>query len=249
MGLLVSQSVTAMGQGLSTYFLGIGGTAPYTYSVRANGAGGTIDASTGKYTAPAVPNDNPAQSSDIIVVRDSSSLIAYGSILITYPIGLFCDILQNQLGLSQGRVYLWDQKINEPTDNGLFVAVSVLRCKPFGNILETDGSGSGLNAIQWTNIAATLGVDVISRGPSARDRKEEVLLALNSVYSEQQQELNSFYIGKIPPGGAFVNLSGVDGAAIPYRFNISVTMQYMYKKVVPVPYFDSFSTPQVNDDP
>jgi hypothetical protein len=92
---------------------------------------------------------------------------------------------------------------------------------------------------------AQLQLDIISRGPAARDQKELVILALNSTYSQTQQQANSFLIGTLPAGGQFKNLSNIDGAAIPYRFSIDVGMQYFVSKTTAVPYFNTFPTPEI----
>lgn len=238
--LSLSQTLTAVGPNITSSFLGVGGTMPYSYSVLSGGAGGTINGSTGKYIAPAAVPPDPSMIYDTIQVTDSLGNIATADILIGTPLLLFCDIIQTQMGLATGRVYLWDQKIFQPSDNGLYVAVSVLQCKPFGNNNVLDSSG---NSVQTVNMNANLQVDIISRGPEARDRKEEIIMALNSNYAQSQQEANSFYIGKLPPGGQFLNLSNVDGAAIPYRYNITVALQYFVTKTVPVPYFNTFTNP------
>jgi len=251
--LSLTQSKTALAINLMASFLAAGGTPPYTYSVRANGAGGTINSSTGIYTAPAVVNAGvygaPKQIYDVIQVLDNAGNIATAQILVGTPLLLFCEIIQNQLNLPNGRVYLWDQKIMQPSDSGLYIAVSVLSCKPFSNTNKFDGSSANSNSDQSVNMYAQLQLDVISRDTEARDRKEEVIMALNSNYAQTQQEANSFYIGKLPPGSQFVNLSSQDGAAIPYRFNISVAMQYFVTKTVAVQSFDTFQTPQVNTNP
>lgn len=252
MSLSISQSVTAIGPGLTTGFLGIGGTSPYSYSVLPGGAGGTVNASSGLYTSPAQVNSNAAQAYDTIRVVDSASptpAVAYSQILVGSPIQLFCDILTNQMGLSPSRAQLWDQKLFMPTDSDLFIAVRVLKVRPFGNTVQYDGTGSGLNANQYCNTQATLSVDLISRGPAARDQKEQVVMALNSQYAESQMELNSFYIARLPIAGQFTDLSLVDGAAIPYRFNFSVNIQYTVKKVVAVSYFNTFQQPTVYTNP
>lgn len=249
MPLSLSKSITAMAPGLTTSVVGSGGTAPYSYAVAPGGAGGTINASTGLYSAPAAINPDPRLTVDTIVVTDALAATASGTILITNALGLFCEIIQREMGLAEGRVYLWDQKINQPTDSGLYVAVSVLRCKPFANTYTIDGSGSGLNAVQSVNMLATLSIDAISRSTEALNRKEEILMALGGIYSQSQQELNSFNIGRLPPGGQFVNLSLVDGAAIPYRFNISMNIQYFFRKTKAVPYFDDFSDVEVTTEP
>lgn len=245
MSLRVIQNFTAVAPGISSYFGASGGTGPYVFSVLDGGAGGTINASTGLYTAPAQMSEIPAQISDVIQVRDSLAAVATASILVGTPLLLLCDIIQNQMGLAQGRVYLWDQKIMQPTDDGLYVAVSMPSCKPFANNINYDGSGAGLLGIQTVNMMATVDIDIISRGPAARDQKELVLMTLNSVYSEQQQEANSFLIGRLPAGSRFINLSDVDGAAIPYRYKISMNMQYAVTKNLQVPYYDDFEEPGV----
>jgi hypothetical protein len=255
MSITITQSKTALGVNLQAGFTASGGTAPYTYSVKTNpiGAGGSINSTTGLYTAPPFVNGGKYalanQMYDTIQAKDSLGAIGTTQILVANPLELFCDVIQTSMGLANGRVYLWNQKIMQPTDAGLYVAVAVMSAKPFASINTSDGSGSGLNSQQSVNMYAQLQLDVISRDGEARDRKEEVILALNSDYSRSQQEANSFYIGKLPPGAQFVNLSNEDGAAIPYRFNISVAIQYCYVKTVAVPYFSTFSTPQVNNNP
>lgn len=249
MSLTLACSISAMAPGLTTSFQASGGVEPYIYTVQSAGAGGVINSSTGIYTAPPAMNSNPKRTTDVIRATDDMGNFTTLPILITNPLGLFCDVIQKEMELDAGRVYLWDQKLNQPNDSGLYVAVGVISCKPFANTISYDGSGGGLDAVQSVNMLATLSIDAISRGPEARDRKEEIILALNSVYAQSQQELNSFYIGKLPPGGQFVNLSQVDGAAIPYRFNISINMQYFVSKLKPATYFDDFAPVPVTPQP
>lgn len=259
MSLSLVQTLSAVGPGITSSFLASGGTAPYTYVVRSTPwqttqgqffpAGGSINSSSGLYTAPAAFPVNANAQYDQILVTDSSTptpLTAQASIMVGDPLLLFCDVIQQGLGLSTGRVYLWDQKMPMPTDSGLYVAVSVLTCKAFGNNNSHSSSGGGLNSNQSVNMASTLQVDIISRDNSARLQKEGVLLALNSDYSEQQQNANNFYIGKLPPGAQFNNLSSQDGAAIPYRFVISVQIQYLYTATKAVGYMTPVTKPTVN---
>lgn len=246
MTLTMSQTFSAVGPNITSSFLASGGTGPYTYSVQPGGAGGVIDASTGVYTAPALVPANPSQLYDTIKAVDTLTNMGSAQIFVGDPLLLFCEIIQNQMGLQNGRVYLWDQKVFQPSDAGLYVAVSVLVPRVYANIKSHTPTSGGLNSNQSLNVAATLQIDIMSRDTSALTRKEEVLLALNSDYSEKQQNANSFYIGKIPPGAQFTNLSLVDGAAIPYRFVISLIMQYSYAKTQPVDYMTPTPAPVVN---
>lgn len=246
MSLSLAQSLTAVAINITSSFQGISGTGPYTYVVLSGGAGGTINASTGIYTAPAVMGATPATLFDTIQVTDSLSATATATILVGSPLFLLCDIIQTYLGLAQGRVYLWDQKIMQPTDSGLYVAVSLVRAKPFANNSSFDASG---NATESVNIMATVDVDIISRGPAARDQKELVLMAMVSNYATQQQQANAFSIGRLPPTSAFINLSGIDGAAIPYRYKISFNMQYAASNTAANPDITSFTSPTVYTNP
>lgn len=240
MSLSLSQNATALIPGLTTAFGGSGGTEPYAYAVLPGGAGGSIGAVSGIYTAPSEMGETPQTLYDTIQVTDADDETATATILVASPLFLFCEILQNELELENGRVFLWDQKVFQPTDNGLYISVSESSCKPFGNSIRAGSSGWS-DAVQSVNMLSTLDVDIMSRGPAARDRKAEIILALNSIYAQSQQEANSFYIAKLPPSARFVNLSMIDGAAIPYRYRISVNMQYAVTKTKAVPYFDTFS--------
>lgn len=242
MTLTLTQTATAVGPGIQASFLGIGGTEPYVYSVVTGGAGGTVDASTGIYVAPATVQSDPAKLYDTVMVTDDDAATATTQILVGTPLLLFCEVLQQELGLAAGRVYLWDQKLMQPTDSGLYVAVSVPSCKPFANVNRNVNG----DAEQFVSMQATVDIDIISRSSAARDRKEDVILALNSIYAQKQQEANSFYIAKLP-GSRFLNISDVDGAAIPYRYRISIAMQYFYKKTKAADYFDGFEVTPYTD--
>lgn len=248
MSLSLNQTKTALIPNLTASFLAAGGVEPYVYSVLPGGAGGSIDPDTGLYTAPSSVQEDPSKLYDTIQVTDANDDTATATILVGTPLLLFCEIIQREMGLADGRVMLWDQKKFQPTDSGLYIAVSVQSERPFGNTIRPSSSGWG-ESVQALNVLATLNLDIISRGPSARDRKEEVLLAVNSIYSQFQQEANSFSIGKLPAGSRFVNLSQVDGAAIPYRFQIAVNVQYTVTKQKPVDYFDEFQDVQVTTQP
>lgn len=249
MSLTLAQTYTAIAVGLTGSFQGYGGTEPYVYSVVPGGAGGTIDPDSGIYTAPDVPNPDPNPNFlfDTIQVTDDVAATATAQILVGTPLLLVCEIIQKYMGLDAQHCFLWDQKLFIPNDYGLYVVISVESCKPFSNIIRYDGSGSGQVGTQTVNMYALLGMDIISRGPAARDQKELVIAALNSQYSQQQQEKNSFYIGKIST--SFVNLTNIDGSAIPYRFRINVAIQYAITNNLSSQYFDGFATPTVYTNP
>jgi len=242
--LQLTQSKTALAPSLNASFLGVGGSSHYAYSVLPGGAGGSINPTTGLYTAPATVQTDPLKNYDIIQVSDGAS-IATGAILVGTPLMLLCEILQIELGLTNDRVYFWDQKKFQFTDNGLYVIIGISECKPFGNNIKPDDTTGWANPVQSVNMLAKLDINIISRDTSALNRKEDVLFALNSSYSQKQQEANSFLIGRIPTGTKFMNLSFIDGAAIPYRFMFPINMQYAVTKTKAEDYIDTFVANQI----
>lgn len=247
MAITLSQSLTAVTALTPVSFSASGGTSPYVFSVLPNGAGGFINPSTGMYTAPALVSSDPTKNFDTIRVTDAVSATQTTSLLVGTPLLLVCDILIKELNLTSDRVYIWDQKLNQPTDSELYIAVSMPSFQPFAST-NVYVPSSGLDSVQSLNVRAIVDLDIISRGPAARDRKEEVVLALNSTYAIQQQDANSFSISRLSSGGPFNNLSPVDGAAIPYRYKLSFSMQYSFTKLKPAQYFDDFTDEIVTDN-
>lgn len=239
MSFIVSQSAFAVAPKVPASFLGVGGVAPYTYEVVAGGAGGTIDPTTGAFVAPPAFSLNPKFRFTTIKVTDGAAAEATAKILVGSPLMLLCDVIQREMNLADGRVYLWDQKLIQPTNEGLYVAVSMPAANPIGSSNRFVGDEDGENqSEQFVTMQGVVDIDLISRDASARDRKEGLILAFDSDYARFQQDANSFYIAKIST--RFVNLSEIDGAAIPYRYKATVKIQYSYSKSQEAQYFDQF---------
>lgn len=238
MPIVIQQSAKAVCPLVRASFLATGGDEPYLYEVEPGGAGGNIDPATGAYVAPPGFSSNVNQRYDTIKVTDYSGATQTARMLVGSPLMLFCDIIQTYMDLANGRVYLWDQKIMQPKDAGLYVAVSMPAANPIGssNRFNPDTNTSD----QYVSMQGVIDVDMISRDGTARDRKEELILAFNSDYSRRQQDANSFSIALIST--RFTNLSEGDGAAIPYRYKATVKMLYVYRKNVATSYFDKFVT-------
>jgi hypothetical protein len=220
--------------GVTMPVVAVGGTAPYTYSVLGNGS----------ITNSGVYSSGYKVGKDIIRVVDSAGKGAILDVFVGTPLHLLADIIQKQLGLPAGRVWLWDQKVIMPTDYDMFVVIGETMVKPFGSANFFDGATD--SQVISTNCYAEAQIDLYSRGPEARDRKEEVILALASNYAETQQELNGFHIARVPTG--FSNLSILEydsGTAIPYRFTITVGIQYQVKRISSTQYYDTFSDPSL----
>lgn len=154
------------------------------------------------------------------------------------PLQCLCEIIQTEMGLADDQVYVYQQKINIPPDDRIYIAVGELSSKPYSNINKTVEIDGVLSEEQSTNFAVQASIDIFSRSTQALFRKEEIILALGSNYAQQIQEAQAIRIARISQ--AFNNLSQLEASAIPYRFQISVTVQYKVTKTKAIPYYDKF---------
>lgn len=226
----------------TTYIKATGGTGTITYSIVSGG--GIINAATGLYTAPNAPAKVILKAVDSAIPTPNEATV---TIEVMGALKLFADVLRRGLNLSTDQVYLYNQQFKIPPDDRIYIAIKYPDAKPFSNIQKYDGSGSGLNLIQETNFRANVMVDIMSKSTEAFDRKEEVLFAMTNDYAKRQQQKNGFSIARIP--STFVALNELEGAAIPYRFNITVGLQYAVRKVAAAEYYDEFRDVTVQTDP
>lgn len=247
MAVSLSQSAYAVVPKMVAYFLGSGGTAPYTYSVDANGAGGTVD-SNGLYTAPTAAPTDPTKFFDTVRVADANNDQATARIQVGTPLHLLMEILLRVMSLSNDRVYLYNQKVLQPADSGLYIAVRVENSDSFANINRPVENGAALDSQQSVHMIDTIGFDLISRDTSALRRRGEFLRVWASDYAQRQQSANGFMVGK-DPFRPFMMVPDIDGAAIPYRFRIQYLLQYTDSFTAPNSYFDTFPNSLIYTNP
>jgi hypothetical protein len=248
MSILILQSTYAIGPTISTFFLGTGGVEPYLYEVLPGGAGGTINASTGVYTAPAVVPLDPSKFYDTIRVTDYNGSTSITRILIGDPLQLVMEVLRRVMALPEDHVYLYNQKIFQPTDSDLYIAVRVENSSAFGNINQAVPTLAGMDNYQAVSMIDTIGFDLISRSTAALKRRPEFLRVWASDYAQSQQNLNGYLMGR-DPLRPMIMIPDLDGAAIPYRFRASYLIQYADKFVQPSAYYDTFTAPEITTNP
>lgn len=241
----VLKNLQAIAPSIETMFSNTGAVGAVTYSVVAGGAGGTINALTGLYTAPQLSSYDPKKFVDTIQVEDSEGTIGTTTIMVLPYIGLLANIIQVEMGLNQDQVQLYQQKFKVPNDNSIHIAVGMLTQKPTGSKREYV-QGASLKEIVSTYWKCVAWVEIYSASNLAFLRKEEIASAIHSTYSEQIQEANNFKIAKIP--SQFTNISSEQGPGIPYRFNVSVQMTFTTSKEKEVPYYETFEEMQTNVD-
>jgi hypothetical protein len=165
---------------------------------------------------------------------------------------LIRDIIATEMGLSDDRVIIYNQNFRIPAYDDLFVVIEYKGTpKVISNrnvFVPVEGDVSPTEE-QNLNTQESIVVGLFSKNMEALQRKEEAVMALASIYSQQVQEANDFQIAKIAP---IEDLSALEASALLYRFDIPVTVLAWYKKQKTADYYDSFDgqvrTEQITHD-
>jgi hypothetical protein len=144
------------------------------------------------------------------------------SVVFKEPDKILADILTVFMALDPTRVVLYDENWNPPKDQGIYITIQTDQTETVGISQEFDGfagtNESSLSAFQ------RLTVNITSRDRSALQRKEEVAMALTSIYSQQQQELQQCRIFR---EGPILDLSFIEASKALHRYQIPVKIVYV----------------------
>lgn len=157
-------------------------------------------------------------------------------------IDVICNLIREQLDLTEKQVWIYNQKQKIPNDPGLFVSVALFSTKPFGvsSVCGDDEAGNFVET-QSSNVQETYKVVLYSRDESAKARAWEVHLALTGVLSQQMQELYCFKFAQLPT--AFTDTSAVEASARLFRQDITFNAIRSRTKTRVINYFDKFNIP------
>lgn len=137
------------------------------------------------------------------------------------PGKIVADILQSEMGLAEGQVMFTNQKYFIPTDGLLIVVSYVGPSKAIANVNEwIDDGFNGLNEIQSVTMAHLIQIDIMAYGNEPRVRKEEIAMALHSLFSQSQQEKFNMNIARQP--GAFMDTSFLEATEIVTRYSTTI---------------------------
>lgn len=147
------------------------------------------------------------------------------------------DIIVKELSdLDEDRVFMANQKFVIPPVEGLFIVVAYKgspRTLSSRNY-TTDVAGT-FTEYQDINTQEDLALSLFSKNMDAIKRKEEVMMSLFSVYSQQIQETNGF---KIFRNMRISDVSAVEGAAVINRVDIDLIVHAWYQKVKTTDYMN-----------
>lgn len=152
---------------------------------------------------------------------------------------ILADIIKRELDLADGRVLIYNQKLVLPNVQGLFVWLSYNSSRVYGVNYELESQDITLSEKGTVSFIENISVNIMSRNMEAFNRKEEVVLALNSNYSRRQQEINDIKIANIP--NVFIDISEVETSARLNRYQINFDVYSKKTKSRDVEFFDKFN--------
>ena len=126
------------------------------------------------------------------------------------------------------------------TTDKLQISVQTVNSNPVANASKLDISVTAPIERQYLSSLQTMQIDVMSANTDARTKSHEVILALESIYSQMMQEKFQFKIHKNITG--FNNVSEAEGESNLNRFALTITcFTWYYKTKQITDYYDKFN--------
>lgn len=148
------------------------------------------------------------------------------------------QILDEEMEMPENRVWAYNANVNIPKDSNLFIILSLGDRTPYSNNIKYNNTENGVEEVQTMNVNEEVYISLLSRSTQARDRAHEVLMALNSTFSQNIQEKNKMHISTI---GQVTDRSFLEATSMINRFDVKCRVFRAYSKIKSVNYYDKFN--------
>ena len=152
---------------------------------------------------------------------------------------ILIDIIRTEMSLAESRVAAYAQNWKSPIDQNIYIIVALQSTRIIGSVNKFDPATD--KEIKSTSMSETYNIEITSKNRDAQTRYHEVIMALTSDYSEQQQELNQI---KIFRTGQILDLSLIEASSSLHRYRIPVIINSVKIKENDIIPFEHFQTPQ-----
>jgi hypothetical protein len=153
---------------------------------------------------------------------------------------LVCNVIQHEMGTPNGRMVVGNQNWTPPSDSSYYITVRIRSPKIVASTNKFDHE----NDVEIKRVVThtTVDINITSKNREAVERKEEVVMALTSTYSIQQQELYQMKIFRMTD---ILDLSLVEASSGLNRFRISCVVSSIREKQTSIDYYDKFRRQEV----
>lgn len=148
------------------------------------------------------------------------------------------QIIREEMNLPQSQIWVASQnKKIETASDKLFVIVSLVDARAVSS--KSTFNSDTQKEKQEVLLRGVVQVDILSRDNKARDRRTEILMALNSFRSQNKQDTLGFRIFEIP--SSFKNTASVEGGSEINRFTVQIPVMFTETKMQETDYYDNFN--------
>lgn len=155
-------------------------------------------------------------------------------------------VVRSCLHLGESQVILARQKFEIPPDSSLLVVLSLEEPKYIGNNVKTiNDPALGMRDVQYVTLRDLVQIDILAMtnpktgANEARDKRNQVMLALNSSLCEQTQEMLQYSLARNPI--SFANTSALEATQFLERYTATLAVTYSEEAEQFPTYFDSFN--------
>lgn len=148
------------------------------------------------------------------------------------------QILDSEMQMPENRIWAYNANVDIPKDSSLFIILSFGARTPYSNNIKYRETKDGLEESQSMNVTEEVTISLLSKNTEARDRTHEVLMALNSTFSQSLQEKNHMHISTI---GNVSDRSFLEATSRINRFDLECRVFRAYSKIKSVDYYDKFN--------
>lgn len=141
-------------------------------------------------------------------------------------------IIKNYMALRDDQIWLQREKIMLPKTETFTISLGFMSLKPIGTSTRVVGDVEEIA----TTMSGQVVIDIYGPSFDVMTRNGEIILALCSSMSKETQTAGGFLVAQVPT--SFNDVSGIDGAMIPYRFQITFGVQFINKKSKIIEYYD-----------
>ncbi len=159
-------------------------------------------------------------------------------------------ILRSEMDLAADQVVIYNQRWLVPSDFRLYVSINLTGSRPYGvnrgykarRVVNTPTESRCVLdeelSINSQDIVTINAYSSTAKDGScaARARRNEVVMALNSTFAEQQQERYGFSIGRVPL--SYVDVSEGEGTEMLTRYALTYNVLYAQSASKPVEFID-----------
>jgi hypothetical protein len=134
-------------------------------------------------------------------------------------------IIRVYMGLTVDRVVLADETFDAPKDKGIYVTLALGDPK----IIAVKSEYIPSTNTERGHIVYHMpyNIEIISRGDGAKERHQEIPMALNSISAQMTMEANNCRIFRT---GAILNLTAIEGVAALKRYRVPVIVSNVETK-------------------